>query len=250
MSLFGGGTDYPAWYREHGGAVLTTTIDRYCFICLRRMPPFLGSKYRVFWSKMENVDEVDDIEHPGVRGCLQYLGIDDDLEINHAGELPARSGLGSSSAFTVGMLHALHLLRGEEVGRAQLADEAIHVEQNVLKETVGAQDQIECAWGGLNHITINTDGTYAVEPVMLGPNTREDFESYLVLVYTGVQRHASVIAQTQIDNVSRNTIQLRHIAELVPYAVEMLTKGEPEIFGALLHETWRLKRELSQGLHA
>lgn len=245
MSLFGGGTDYPAWYREHGGAVLTTTIDRYCFICLRRMPPFLGSKYRIFWSRMEAVDKVADIEHPGVRGCLQYLGVDEGVEINHAGDLPARSGLGSSSAFTVGMLHALHLLRGEDAGRAQLADEAIHVEQDVLQETVGIQDQIECAWGGINHIVINTDGGYGIEPLLMNGVRLSELERHLVLVFTGLQRHASEIAQTQVDNAGRKTEQLRRIAELVPVAVETMLTGTPLELGALLHETWMLKRELS-----
>ncbi len=245
MSLFGGGTDYPAYYREHGGAVLTTTIDRYCFICLRRMPPFLGSKYRVFWSRMEAVDDLAAIEHAGVRGCLQYLGVDEGVEINHAGDLPARSGLGSSSAFTVGMLHALHLLRGEDVGRAQLADEAIHVEQDVLHETVGIQDQIECAWGGINHIAINTDGGYGIEPLLMNGDRLNELERHLVLVFTGLQRHASEIAQAQVDNADRNADQLSRIAALVPQAMDALLKGTPQEFGALLHETWMLKRGLS-----
>jgi D-glycero-alpha-D-manno-heptose-7-phosphate kinase len=245
MSLFGGGTDYPSWYREHGGAVLTTTIDRYCHICLRRMPPFLGSKYRVFWSKMENVNEVSEIEHPGVRGCLQYFGIEDGLEINHAGDLPARSGLGSSSAFTVGMLHALHLLLGEDAGPALLADQAVYVEQDVLAETVGIQDQIECAWGGINHITINTDRDYAINPVLLDRERIQALEAHLVLVFTGLQRHASEIARAQVENAGRKTEQLHRIAELVPQAVETLSAGTPLELGALLHETWMLKRELS-----
>jgi D-glycero-alpha-D-manno-heptose-7-phosphate kinase len=134
MSFMGGGTDYPAWYAQHGGAVLTSTIDKYCYLSVRFMPAFLGTKYRIFWSQMECVNALADIQHAGVRGCLEYLGIDAGFEVNHAGDLPARSGLGSSSAFTVGMLHALHALHGRHVGKARLAREAMAVEQDVLRE--------------------------------------------------------------------------------------------------------------------
>lgn len=245
ISFMGGGTDYQPWYREHGGAVLTATIDKYCHVLLRRMPPFLGSKYRVFWSKMETVDRREDIEHPGVRGCLEYLGFDGGIEINHAGDLPARSGLGSSSAFTVGMLHALHALRGDDIDRARLAEQAIAVEQDVLGETVGIQDQIECAWGGLNRIEIGRDGTYGVHPVVIGQARLDEFQDWLVLVFTGLQRHASEIARAQVDRMAVNTPDLRSIAALVPLAVAALSEGRLIDFGRLLHETWMLKRNLS-----
>jgi D-glycero-alpha-D-manno-heptose-7-phosphate kinase len=209
------------------------------------MPAFLGTKYRVFWSKAEAVDHIEDIQHAGVRGCLQYLGIEDGIEVNHAGDLPARSGLGSSSAFTVGMLHALHALNGDRPGRATLANEAITVEQEVLKETVGVQDQIECAWGGINIIGFGRDGRYNVEPLVLTNGRRKEIEDHLVLVFTDLQRYASEIAAAQVNNVNRKQYELQRITELVTPAAEMLSKGDMISFGNLLHESWMLKRELS-----
>ena len=248
VSFFGGGSDYIQWYQQYGGQVLTTTIDKYCYINLRYMPAFLGHKYRVSWSKMENVDKLSDIQHPGVRGCLQYLNIEDGVEVTHAGDLPARSGLGSSSAFTVGMLHALHVLRNEItvtglMVKGTLADEAIAVEQDVLGETVGIQDQIECAYGGFNHIKIERDGTYHVHKLPVNANDWLSLESHLVIVFTEQQRHASEIAAVQVSNVHRKQAQLMRIAALVPEAIDNL--HEPEAFGELLHESWMLKRELS-----
>lgn len=209
------------------------------------MPPFLGSKYRVFWSKMEAVDRIEDIQHPGVRGCLEYLGISEGVEINHAGDLPARSGLGSSSAFTVGMLHALQTLKGGRPGRATLANQAISVEQIVLKETVGIQDQIECTWGGLNLIEFMGDGRYRIQPLILSDHLRRSVEEHLVLVFTDLQRHASEIAKSQIESMNQHVDTLHRIVELVPLAADALSGGELETFGNLLHEAWMLKRGLS-----
>lgn len=245
VSFQGGGTDFREWYAAHGGAVLTSTLNRYCYISLRRMPAFLGSKYRIFWSKMEMVDRLEDIQHAGVRGCLEYLGIDEGIEVNHAGDLPARSGLGSSSAFTVGMLNALHAMEGRMVGKERLAFEAIKVEQDVLRETVGIQDQIECAHGGLNLITIRRDGGYEIGPVIMRAGDRERLELRLMLFYTGLQRHSSEIAAAQIANVGHREKELHQIQMLVPKAVDALAGGHLDRFGELLHETWMLKRELS-----
>ncbi len=245
VSFMGGGTDYEEWYSQHGGAVLSTTIDRYCYISLRKMPPFLGSKYRIFWSQSEMVDERDDIQHQGVRGCLEFLDIDDGIEVNHAGDLPARTGLGSSSAFTVGMLSALHALRGETPSPAQLANEAIEVEQKVLHETVGIQDQIACAWGGLNMIVFGRAGEYAVSPLVLPAECVAKLESCLMLFFTGIQRHASEIAKTQIENTERNRDYLNSIAAQVPEAVRLLKEGDLDSFGDLLNYAWRFKCQLS-----
>lgn len=244
ISFFGGGTDYPAWYTKHGGAVLSATINKYCYICLRKMPPFLGSKYRIFWSVMEAVERREDILHPGVRGCLEYLGIDDGIEVNHAGDLPARSGLGSSSAFTVGMLHALRVLDGDAGDWYQLALDAIAVEQKVLKETVGVQDQIACARGGFNEITISRDGAFVIDQYLFN----NDLEQRLLLVYTGIQRHASAIAEAQMERMEVNTPDLRTIAALVPVAVGALNAGKYDEFGKLLHMGWMLKRGLSDNI--
>lgn len=245
VSLYGGGTDYPSWYKEHGGIVLTSTIDRYCYLSVRYMPEFLGYKYNACWSKMERVNNLKDIEHSGVRGCLQFMGVDEGFEINHAGDLPARSGLGSSSAFTVGMLHALHALQGRHVSKASLAREAIEVEQIVLKETVGIQDQIECAHGGFNVIDIHRDGEYTVRPVIIPPSRKSALEGKLMLFFTGLQRNSSEIADAQVSNIERKEYELKAIQSLVPKALEAVTNGNLEEVGNLLHETWMLKRELS-----
>jgi len=246
ISFFGGGTDYPTWYEKHGGAVLSTTIDRYCHVLLRPMPPFLGSKYLVFWSQMEKTNNRDDIKHPGVRGCLEFLDIDENLEVNHAGDLPARAGLGSSSAFTVGMLHALHAFQGRYVDNARLAREAILVEQEVLKETVGLQDQIACAHGGLNRIDIARDGSYDVNPIPLDPVIRLQLEERLMLVFTGKQRYATDIAEDQIKNFARREGELHDIQSMVGEGVRVLTDGGSlDRFGHLLNDAWQIKRELS-----
>ena len=244
-SLFGGGTDYSSWYKEHGGSVLTGTIDKYCYLSARYMPAFLGFKYNACWSKMERVNNLEDIEHSGVRGCLQYMGIDEGFEINHAGDLPARSGLGSSSAFTVGMLNALHALKGEHASKAQLSREAIEVEQVVLKETVGIQDQIQCAHGGFNHIEIHRDGEYTVRPVVISKERKAALEGKLMLFFTGLQRNSSEIADAQVSNIERKEFELKAIQRLVPQAIEAVTNGSLDDVGKLLNETWFLKRELS-----
>lgn len=225
--------------------VLTSTIDRYCYLSVRTMPAFLGYKYNACWSKMERVNTLEEIEHSGVRGCLQYMGIDEGFEINHAGDLPARSGLGSSSAFTVGMLHALHALKGRHVSKAQLAREAIEVEQVVLKETVGIQDQIECAHGGFNVIEIYRDGEYTVRPVIIHPDRKATLEGRLMLFFTGLQRHSSEIADSQVSNIERKESELKAIQNLVPRSLYAMTNGNLDDIGSLLHETWMLKRELS-----
>ena len=245
VSLFGGGTDYFRWYSEHGGSVLTGTIDKYCYLSARYMPEFLGYKYNACWSKMERVNKLEDIEHSGVRGCLQYMGIDEGFEINHAGDLPARSGLGSSSAFTVGMLHALHALNGRHVSKTQLAREAIEVEQIVLKETVGIQDQIQCAHGGFNHIEIHRDGQYTISPVIIRAGRKAELEGKLMLFFTGLQRHSSEIADSQVSNIERKEYELKAIQSLVKKALYAVTNGNLVDVGFLLHETWMLKRELS-----
>src|SRR5215813_10874580 len=176
LSLFGGGTDYPDWFREHGGAVVGTAIDKYCYISARRLPPFFEHRSRIVYSQVELVRETSEIQHPAVRGILTELGIKEGLEIHHDADLPARSGLGSSSSFTVGLLNALYALDGRMVSKRDLGREAIHVEQDVLKETVGCQDQLWAAFGGLNHIEFFPDGDFAVSPVIL-PAERRDLLS-------------------------------------------------------------------------
>lgn len=246
VSFFGGGTDYAPWYSQHGGAVLTSTIAHYCYICLRPTPAHLPYKYRVAWSKLEDVDRIEDVQHPSVRACLQYLGTDQGLEVSHLGDLPARSGLGSSSAFTVGMLNALYTLQGHRMPNQALAGAAVHIEQEVLRETVGIQDQIECAIGGLNVIRIAPSGDWQAERVEVSPERLSALEARLMLFYTGLQRTASDIAADQVAAMQSNSASLHAIRCLVDESVSILC-GTSELseFGELLHEGWLLKQRLS-----
>lgn len=239
ISLFGGGSDYKDWFKDHGGTVLSTTIDRYCYILLRRMPPFLGTRYRVFWSQMEKVDTVEEIKHDGVRECLKYLGIDEPIEINHAGDLPARSGLASSSAFTVGMLNALYALNGQQVSRGRLANEAICIEKTISRNNCGVQDQIECAFGGINVVNINRDGSYHIRQLDIKERASL-FEEYLVLVFTDITRD-----QKDLNAQAKDDKLLHRIMDMVPMAAKILESGTPVELGHLLDETWTLKRQLT-----
>lgn len=239
VSLFGGGSDYQEWFKDYGGAVLSTTIDKYCYILLRRMPPFLGTRYRVFWSQMEKVNTVEEIQHDGVRECLKFIGIDEPIEINHAGDLPARSGLGSSSAFTVGMLNALYALNGQQVGRGRLANEAIRIERTISRNNCGIQDQIECAFGGINVVNLNKDGSYNIRQLDI-KDRASFFEEHLVLVFTDITRDPPAVnAQTKNDKL------MSRMVDLVPLAAKIFESGTPVELGHLLHETWTLKRQLS-----
>jgi D-glycero-alpha-D-manno-heptose-7-phosphate kinase len=247
VSFFGGGTDYPTWYREHGGAVLATTIDKYCYISVRELPPFFEHRFRLVYSIVENVKDVAEFKHPAVRAVLQWLTVTRGLEIHHDGDLPARSGLGSSSAFTVGLLNALKALEGRHLSREDLAQQAIHVEQDVICEPVGSQDQISAAYGGFNHIAFRQDGTFQVNPVILPRPRIEELQDHLMLLFTGISRTASEVAQTKIANLKKRECELKAMRGMVDTAMEILASPTTDItaFGRLLHESWMLKRQLS-----
>lgn len=246
ISFFGGGTDYPAWYRQHGGAVLATTIDKYCYITCRYLPPFFEHKSRVVYSKVEIVRSNEAIEHPAVRDILDYLGIEEGVEIHYDADLPARTGLGSSSAFTVGLLHALYALRDTMPGKRRLAQEAIHIEQERLKEHVGAQDQISAAFGGLNRIDFDVEGDFRVSPVILPAERLGALQRHLMLFFTGFSRNASDIAGEQIRATRQKSRELQAMHQMVEEAIALLTsQTDLSGFGKLLHETWRLKRSLT-----
>ena len=247
VSFFGGGTDYPAWVREHGGAVLATAIDKYCYITCRRLPPFFEHKHRIVYSIIESVTGNDQIKHPAVRAALQFENITEGLEIHHDGDLPARSGLGSSSSFTVGLVHALHALRGNMSNRIQLAKAAIHIEQDLLHENVGSQDQIIAAYGGLNHIAFRSDSTFDVTPVIVPIERKTELNSHLMLCFTGFSRFASEIAKSQLDNMAAKEKQLMRMRAMVDEGLEIFVNQSVPIaaFGELLHEAWEAKRTLS-----
>jgi len=246
ISFFGGGTDYPAWYRTHGGAVLATTIDKYCYLTCRYLPPFFEHKIRVVYSKIENCHTLDEITHPAVREILRYAKINRGVEIHHDGDLPARSGMGSSSAFTVGLLHALYALKGHMPNKQQLAKESIHIEQELLKEHVGSQDQVVTAYGGFNHITFLPNGEISVKPMTITTERMKELNSHLMLFYTGIARTASLIAEGYINNIDGNKRQLRVLKDLVDESVSIFnTSQDITAFGELLHEAWQAKRGLS-----
>lgn len=246
VSFFGGGTDYPSWYREHGGGVLSTTIDKYCYLMVRHLPPFFEHRFAIRYSLIETCNEVEQIRHPSVRAALGHLRIDRGLEINHDGDLPARSGMGSSSAFTVGLLNALHALGGRMPTKRQLALEAIELEQSVIRETVGSQDQVATAFGGFNRISFAQDGAIDVRPMTIRPERRQRLRDHLMLVYTGIRRTASDVAQSFVPRLSERRHQLLRSQEMVNEAVEILCgSGALADFGRLLHEAWMHKRSLS-----
>lgn len=249
ISFFGGGTDYPAWYRQHGGAVLATSIDKYCYLTCRHLPPFFEHRIRVVYRQIETCVSVDEIAHPVVREALRSLRIDRGVEIHHDGDLPARSGMGSSSAFTVGLLHALHALKGEMPTKQQLTKEAIHLEQEVLGETVGSQDQTVTAYGGFRHVRFQPDGEIEVSPVVLPAGRVAELKSNLMLVYTGISRTAADVAGSFVPGIERRRRQLRIMKDMVDEAILILTGGVNLIaFGELLHEAWLAKRSLSDAV--
>lgn len=246
ISFFGGGTDYPVWYRENGGAVLGTTIDKYCYITCRYLPPFFEHKHRIVYSLAELVQDIDEIRHPSVRETLRFMGITEGVEIHHDGDLPARTGLGSSSAFTVGLLHALYALKGIMPTKMQLARDAIYVEQELIKENVGSQDQTLAAFGGLKHVFFNGEHDVQVEPVVMKPGRLESLQSHLMLFFTGFSRTASQIAEEQIKETPKKKNELSEMHRMVDAAIDILN-GDDDIykFGELLHQGWQLKRSLS-----
>ena len=248
VSFFGGGTDYPVYYGKNGGAVLAATINKYCYITLRALPPFFDYKHRIVYSKSEFAKEVDEIVHPSVRECLRYMNIREGLEIHHDGDLPARSGLGSSSAFTVGLLYALFAFHGKMVSKLELAEAAIHVEQNMIRENVGSQDQTMAAFGGLKKILFNgpTGQHLQILPLTIKRERIEELEKNLMLFFTGFSRNASEIAEEQIKETPNKKRELAEMMHNVDEATSILTCGRDiDDFGRLLHENWMIKRSLT-----
>ncbi len=246
ISFFGGGTDYPVWYRENGGAVLGTTIDKYCYITCRYLPPFFEHKYRIVYSQTELVSDIDEINHPAVRETLRFVGITQGVEIHHDADLPARTGLGSSSSFTVGLLHVLHALKGVMPSKMQLAQDAINIEQNIIKENVGCQDQVLAAYGGLNRVRFAGDGDIQAKPIAIRQQRMESLQGHLMLFFTGFSRIASDIAGEQIKQTPNKQRELGEMAGMVDEAINILD-GDDDLteFGKLLHESWQLKRSLT-----
>lgn len=246
ISFFGGGTDYPIWYEQNGGAVIAASINKYCYITCRYLPPFFDYRYRIVYSQREAVSDINMIDHPSARECLAFMNIDKGLEIHHDADLPARTGLGSSSSFTVGLLNALYALKGRMITKRQLALDAIHVEQEKIRENVGSQDQAIAAFGGFNKITFAANHNIIVQPIILLPEKLREFQSHLMLFFTGFSRKASEIAEEQIKQTPKKARELKLMQAMVEEAISILSEEKPLVeFGKLLHETWELKRSLT-----
>jgi D-glycero-alpha-D-manno-heptose-7-phosphate kinase len=246
ISFFGGGTDYPVWYREHGGSVLSTAIDKRCYITVRHLPPFFEHHSRVSYSRVESVTRNEQIEHPSVRECLRFMGIEEGVEIHHVADLPARTGLGTSSAFTVGLLLGLYGLKEKMRDKHALATDAIHVEQDLIEEAVGSQDQVSAAYGGFNRINFNTDGSIEVRRV-LGQDRLNQLEQNLALFFTGFSRTASEIACEQMRITPHKKNELNMMLQLTNEAEAIIANPSRSLddFGRLMHESWQIKRTLT-----
>lgn len=247
MSFFGGGTDFPKFYNEHGGSVISASIDKYCYVTVRHLPKFFDYKSQLTYGRIERVNSVEEIEHPSIREAMKYLDVHN-IRLVYEADLPARSGLASSSAFAVGMLHAFHTLKGEYVSRKKLADEAIFLERTLCSESGRVQDQIACAFGGFNRINFSKDG-YTVAPVVMSSRRKTELNDSLMLFFTGFSRTASQIAERQDRAIKDKTAQLKEMKSLVDTAEEILAGSSSlDEFGRLLDCTWQLKRGLTSGI--
>lgn len=243
MSFFGGGTDMPAFFNEHGGAVLSTTFDKYCYVTVRHLPQFFDYTSELVYSRIEQVDDIDKIEHPLVRNCIKFLDMHE-LRVNYESDLPARTGLGTSSSFAVGLLNAFYALKGKYASKKQLADEAIYVERELCKESGGWQDQIAAAFGGFNRIDFKDNG-YEVSPIIISPERKQRLNDNLMLFFTGFSRFSSEIQQSTVSVIKDKTAQLKEMLALVDEAQKVLVNDKSDLddFGRLLDTTWRLKRQ-------
>jgi len=248
ISFFGGGTDYPNWYLKNGGQVLSTTIDKYLYISCRYLPPFFEHRLRLVWSNIETVQNSKDLNHPAAREVLKFLGIDNGLEIHYDGDLPGRSGLGSSSSFTVGLLNAIYAYQGKIVSKHRLAKESIYIEQDIIQETVGSQDQVNAAYGGLNKIQFSTSGEIVVNPITVSQSRIEQMNNNLMLFYTGIMRTAEDVAKSYVKDILKKEKQLNTMHSMVDDAIDIITNGDLKDFGLLLNEAWEKKRSLSKSV--
>ena len=245
ISFFGGGSDYPSWYKKNGGAVLSTTIDKYIYISCRFSPNYFKKKYRIVWRKIENVQRVNQINHKAVRELLKNLKIKPGLEIHYYGDLPARSGMGSSSCFTVGLMQSLCRIKKIKLTKSKLANKSIHFEQKIMREVVGSQDQTSASFGGFNKIIFNKNGSINVKKIESNKNLKKLNEN-LILIYTGINRTAHKIANRYVNKLT--TVKRDQINRIISYVRDgenILNSGEVDDFGRLLHDAWMEKKALS-----
>ena len=247
ISFFGGGSDYPEWYLKNGGEVISCTIDKYIYLSCRNLPPFFNHKHRIVWSKVELVKNINQIQHKAVKNMFKHFNIKNGLEIHYDGDLPARSGMGSSSCFVVGLINSIFALKNQKLNKRDLAKKSIFFEQKILKETVGSQDQIAATYGGLNKIKFFPGGEFKVYPIKLGKKKINELNSNLVLLYTGIKRTAHHIANTYVNKLTNE--KKSEIIEILDFAKESekaLRSYNFDEFGRLLHRSWMTKKNLSK----
>ena len=247
VSFFGGGTDYPEWYKNNKGSVISTTINKFSYINVRVLPPFFKYKYCIRYFKREERNKIQQIQHPSVRETLKYFGIKDGIEIVHNADLPALSGLGSSSTFTVGLVKAISALQGKMLTKKELANYAIIIEQNKIKEKVGSQDQSAAAFGGFNKIDFMGENTsFVVNPIILDKNYETKLQENLILIFSGLSRKGAEITTDQIKNIKKKSEKYEKMYELVNEAYDILKKRKSvDNFGELLNHQWKLKKTFS-----
>lgn len=245
MSFFGGGTDYRSYFEDYGGSVLSTTIDKYCYVTVRRLPPFFAYKNEAVYSKIERTEHVADIEHPSVREALKLFGMEG-VRVVYDADLPARSGLGSSSSFSVGLVNALRTMKGEATDKAVLANDAIYVERVLCGESGGEQDQVAVAFGGLNRINFFKDGREVI-PLDISKERKEELNRHLMLFFTGMSRNSATFARLQEELTGERLQELREIRSLVDEGERILTSARDiRDFGRLLNDAWRVKRGITR----
>lgn len=247
ISLFGGGSDHPLWFRKNGGRVISFAINKYCYITTRILPPFFEHRYRVAYSKVEAVKHFSAIQHPAVRESIRKYAPDLNLEIHHDGDLPARSGIGSSSAFAVGIINAISALKGQDFTSYDLANLAIELEYEILKEKVGWQDQIACSFGGFNHIKFGPGNDWTLEPLNMDKQRRIELLSRLVLVFTGVSRNSTDITMGLLEDFENKASLINNLIDLASSCQSILTSSQDlDLIGELLDESWKLKKSMNR----
>ena len=248
ISFFGGGTDYPAWYREHGGSVISTTINKYSFLVLRKLPKIFDYNYRVRYYEKQETQEIDDISIPVIREAIKYMNYQQGVDITHHGDLPNRTGIGSSSSFSVSLLHGLSVLKNENITKRQLALEAIHLEQEILGESVGSQDQVAAAFGGFNRINFGGESEFLCTPLPLKKSTLKELESWVQLFFTEQLRNPHDIADKKITNIKNKKINLKDMQDLVIEAESVLFSDNIYRFASLLNDQWMIKKEMEESI--
>lgn len=246
ISFFGGGTDFPEWYNENDSLVISTTIDKYCYIAARFLPPFFNTKYRIVYSETELINDVEKIRHPVVKETIKYLNLSDkSIELIHYADLPSRTGIGSSSSFTVGLLNSLTALSNSNLDKKTLAEKAVHVERELLAENVGCQDQFAAAYGGFNSISFSKN-KIKVEKINLSGNYLDELQKHLLLVYTGISRFSSETSNEFVENIEKKHNELNALTRIAEEALDhLLHERDVKFLGRLLDESWRLKSSMS-----